>query len=71
VPFENSQPDESDEIRFPPGVACVQRCSGATHSCTLAQLGVIEDVHQSLMHILAQFIRQAHMEEGLIARRKF
>jgi phosphoheptose isomerase len=33
--------------------------------------GVIEDVHQSLMHILAQYIRQAHMDEGLIERRKF
>jgi D-sedoheptulose 7-phosphate isomerase len=33
--------------------------------------GVIEDVHQSLMHILAQFIRQAHMEEAVIALRKF
>jgi D-sedoheptulose 7-phosphate isomerase len=33
--------------------------------------GVIEDVHQSLMHILAQYIRQAHMEEYLIKQRKF
>lgn len=33
--------------------------------------GVIEDVHQSLMHILAQFIRQAHMADGDIATRKF
>ncbi|MFC1660544.1 SIS domain-containing protein [Gemmatimonadota bacterium] len=33
--------------------------------------GVIEDVHQSLMHILAQYIRQAHMEEELIQQRKF
>jgi len=33
--------------------------------------GIIEDVHQSLMHILAQYIRQAHMSEGLIAGRKF
>lgn len=33
--------------------------------------GVIEDVHQSLMHILAQFIRQAHMEEETIRLRKF
>lgn len=33
--------------------------------------GIIEDVHQSLMHILAQYIRQAHMEEGLIKQRKF
>lgn len=33
--------------------------------------GVIEDVHQSLMHILAQYIRQAHMPEHLIEVRKF
>lgn len=33
--------------------------------------GVIEDVHQSLMHLLAQYIRQAHMAEHLIAERKF
>ena len=33
--------------------------------------GIIEDVHQSLMHILAQFIRQAEMDAGLIAERKF
>ena len=33
--------------------------------------GVIEDVHQSLMHILAQYIRQAHMDEATIGQRKF
>jgi phosphoheptose isomerase len=33
--------------------------------------GVIEDVHQSLMHILAQSIRQAHMDEATIAERRF
>ena len=33
--------------------------------------GIIEDVHQSLMHVLAQYIRQAHMDEGLIRQRKF
>ena len=33
--------------------------------------GIVEDVHQSLMHILAQYIRQAHMDEGLIRQRKF
>ncbi len=33
--------------------------------------GVIEDTHQSLMHILAHFIRQNRMSEGLIAGRKF
>lgn len=33
--------------------------------------GVIEDVHQSLMHILAQYLRQAHMDAALVATRKF
>lgn len=33
--------------------------------------GVIEDVHQSLMHILAQFIRQDHMDEELIRSCQF
>jgi D-sedoheptulose 7-phosphate isomerase len=33
--------------------------------------GVIEDVHQSLMHMLAQYIRLKHMSDGLIANRKF
>ncbi len=33
--------------------------------------GVIEDLHQSLMHILAQYIRQAEMDDGLVSKRKF
>ena len=33
--------------------------------------GVIEDSHQSLMHVLAQYIRMAHMETELISERKF
>jgi D-sedoheptulose 7-phosphate isomerase len=33
--------------------------------------GVVEDIHQSLMHILAQYLRQANMDEALIAERKF
>ncbi|MBM3581800.1 MAG: SIS domain-containing protein [Alphaproteobacteria bacterium] len=33
--------------------------------------GVIEDVHQSLMHILAQWLRLAHMDPALIPQRKF
>ena len=33
--------------------------------------GVIEDVHQSLMHLLAQFIRQANMADELVVERKF
>ncbi len=33
--------------------------------------GVVEDVHQSLMHILAQYIRQSRMSAGLVADRKF
>ena len=33
--------------------------------------GVIEDLHQSLMHILAQYIRQAEMDDDLVGMRKF
>ena len=33
--------------------------------------GVIEDVHQSLMHVLAQWLRLAHMDPALVSKRKF
>jgi D-sedoheptulose 7-phosphate isomerase len=33
--------------------------------------GVIEDVHQALMHILAQYLRQIHMNPDMICERKF
>ncbi len=33
--------------------------------------GVIEDTHQGLMHILAQFIRLHHMDDATIPERKF
>ncbi|MAN80061.1 MAG: phosphoheptose isomerase [Rhodospirillaceae bacterium] len=33
--------------------------------------GVVEDTHQALMHILAQFIRQDHMTAEVIRDRKF
>jgi phosphoheptose isomerase len=33
--------------------------------------GVVEDVHQSIMHALAQHIRMLRMPEALIAERKF
>jgi D-sedoheptulose 7-phosphate isomerase len=33
--------------------------------------GVVEDVHQSLMHVLAQYIRQCYMQEELLFARKF
>ncbi|UTW51690.1 SIS domain-containing protein [bacterium SCSIO 12827] len=33
--------------------------------------GIVEDTHQALMHILAQFIRQDHMTADLIKDRKF
>ena len=33
--------------------------------------GVVEDTHQSLMHILAQFIRLSRMDAGAISARKF
>ncbi len=33
--------------------------------------GIVEDLHQSLMHLLAQYIRQRHMAAELVAVRKF
>ena len=33
--------------------------------------GVVEDTHQSLMHILAQYIRFKRMDDGTIQERKF
>jgi phosphoheptose isomerase len=33
--------------------------------------GVIEDAHQSLMHVLAQYLRMARMPADLVAARKF
>ena len=33
--------------------------------------GVIEDTHQSIMHILAQYLRQTKMPAPLVARRRF
>ncbi|RAU23623.1 phosphoheptose isomerase [Paramagnetospirillum kuznetsovii] len=33
--------------------------------------GIIEDVHQSLMHVLAQFIRMNRMPRDLVGARKF
>jgi phosphoheptose isomerase len=33
--------------------------------------GIIEDVHQSLMHLLGQYLRQSLMDENLVQERKF
>lgn len=33
--------------------------------------GIIEDVHQSIMHLLAQYIRHAHMSHEYITQRAF
>jgi phosphoheptose isomerase len=33
--------------------------------------GVVEDTHQSIMHILAQYLRQDRMDETTIQNRKF
>ena len=38
---------------------------------TADNYGIIEDIHSSLLHILAQYIRQAEMSEELIQERKF
>jgi D-sedoheptulose 7-phosphate isomerase len=36
-----------------------------------ANYGVVEDIHQSLMHILSQYLRQQAMPKELIPRRRF
>lgn len=33
--------------------------------------GVVEDIHQSIMHVLAQFVRQSRMPAELVAARRF
>lgn len=33
--------------------------------------GIIEDIHQSLMHLMGQFLRHAQMSEDLIQKRRF
>lgn len=33
--------------------------------------GVIEDIHMAFVHILTQYLRMSHMDETLIAQRKF
>jgi D-sedoheptulose 7-phosphate isomerase len=38
---------------------------------TADNYGVIEDTHQALMHILAQWLRVAHMDAALIPQRTF
>ena len=32
---------------------------------------MIDDVHQAIMHLLAQYVRQSHMEEELVTDRRF
>ncbi len=45
----------------------------ATHSLHVDadNYGVIEDTHQSIMHILSQYIRQAKMDRAVIEARRF
>lgn len=33
--------------------------------------GVVEDLHQSFLHILTQYLRMRNMDKGLVAQRKF
>lgn len=33
--------------------------------------GVVEDIHMSFIHIITQYLRMSHMDQGLIADRKF
>ena len=46
---------------------------GATINLHVAgdNYGVVEDTHQSIMHIFSHYLRQARMPESLIAERKF
>jgi len=53
---------------------------GGGRTATLAEVnlhvqadnyGVVEDLHQSLMHVLAQYLRQARMDADLVHVRKF
>jgi D-sedoheptulose 7-phosphate isomerase len=52
------------------GGRSAQLCDINLH-VTSENYGVIEDIHQSLMHVLAQYIRQSCMLEELIYARKF
>ncbi len=36
-----------------------------------ANYGVVEDVHQSIMHIIAQYLRQSEMAEDAVAKSRF
>ncbi len=55
------------------GFAGGRSASLATHNLHVEgdNYGVIEDTHQSIMHILSQYLRQARMAAELIAARKF
>lgn len=33
--------------------------------------GIVEDLHQGLMHILAQYLRLSHMDSSIVSNRKF
>ena len=33
--------------------------------------GIVEDLHQGLMHILAQYLRLSHMDSATVSNRKF
>ncbi|MBF0138036.1 MAG: SIS domain-containing protein [Magnetococcus sp. DMHC-1] len=37
----------------------------------VSNYGIVEDAHQAIMHMLAQFIRQWHMTPELVTQRKF
>jgi D-sedoheptulose 7-phosphate isomerase len=47
------------------------RLADANLHVRAANYGIVEDVHQSLMHILAQYLRQRAMPPELIAGRRF
>jgi D-sedoheptulose 7-phosphate isomerase len=43
----------------------------ATIHVAAENYGIVEDIHQSVMHIFAQFLRQAHMTPETIKQSKF
>jgi D-sedoheptulose 7-phosphate isomerase len=47
------------------------RLADVTLHVAAENYGVVEDAHQSMMHVLAQYLRQAAMAPGLVAQRKF
>jgi D-sedoheptulose 7-phosphate isomerase/D-glycero-D-manno-heptose 1,7-bisphosphate phosphatase len=48
-----------------------RRCATVSIHVDSANYGIIEDVHQSCMHLLAQYIRQSRMSPDVVAFQTF